>query len=65
MDAIKPVSQAIGSDRTAVDYDELYRFGRRPNSRAPYPFPERQFARLLIVRGRIQTSSSAEDQLAA
>jgi len=65
MDAIKPVSQAIGSDSTAVDYDEPYRFGRRPNSRAPYPFTERQFARLLIVRGRLQSSPSAEDQLAA
>ena len=38
----------------AGDHDEPYRFGRRPNSRAPYPFTERQFARLLILRGRVR-----------
>ncbi len=43
-------------------YDEAYRFGRRPTSRAPFPFTERQFARLLIVRSRLQMTLSAEDQ---
>jgi hypothetical protein len=38
----------------AGDHDEPYRFGRRPNARAPYPFTERQFARLLILRGRLR-----------
>jgi hypothetical protein len=38
----------------AGDHDEPYRFGRRPNVRAPYPFTERQFARLLILRGRVR-----------
>jgi hypothetical protein len=38
----------------AADHDEPYRFGRRPNARAPYPFTERQFARLLILRGRVR-----------
>ena len=38
----------------AGDHDEEYRFGRRPNTRAPYPFTERQFARLLILRGRVR-----------
>jgi hypothetical protein len=38
----------------AGDHDEEYRFGRRPNVRAPYPFTERQFARLLILRGRLR-----------
>jgi hypothetical protein len=38
----------------AGDHDEEYRFGRRPNARAPYPFTERQFARLLILRGRLR-----------
>jgi hypothetical protein len=36
------------------DHDEPYCFGRRPNARAPYPFTERQFARLLILRGRLR-----------
>jgi hypothetical protein len=38
----------------AGDHDEPYRFGRRPNARAPYPFTDRQFARLLIMRGRVR-----------
>ena len=36
------------------DHDEPYRFGRRPNARAAYPFTERQFARLLILRGHLR-----------
>jgi hypothetical protein len=45
----------------APSYDEPYRFGRRPNCRAPFPFTEREFARLLIVRGRIHAQESALD----
>jgi hypothetical protein len=33
--------------------------------RAPFPFTERQFARLLIVRSRVQAAPSTVDQLAA
>ena len=43
----------------APSFDEPYRFGRRPNSRAPFPFTEREFARLLIVRGRLQSLNPA------
>jgi hypothetical protein len=46
-------------------YDEPYRFGRRPTVRAPYPFTERQFARLLILKGRVSDAQSSEDLLAA
>lgn len=46
---------------TASDNDEPYRFGRRPNARAPYPFTERQYARLLILRGRVQSDESLMD----
>jgi hypothetical protein len=49
---------------TAADNDQPYRFGRRPNVRAPYPFTERQFARLLILRGRIQSTAWQEDRAA-
>ena len=49
----------------APSYDEPYRFGRKPNSRAPFPFTEREFARLLIARSRVQADPSADDQLAA
>jgi hypothetical protein len=46
----------------APSHDEPYRFGRRPTVRAPFPFTEREFARLLIVRGRVQAEFSATEQ---
>ena len=46
----------------APSHDEPYRFGRRPTVRAPFPFTERQFARLLIVRSRLQAAPSVADQ---
>lgn len=36
----------------ASDNDQPYVFGRRPRAIAPWPFTERQYARLLVVRGR-------------
>ena len=62
MDAINPGSPAIGSDNPSADYDESYQFGRRPNVRAPWPFNDRQFARLLIARGRFSATLSIDDQ---
>ena len=59
------VSSTISSVIAAAAYDEAYRFGRRPTVRAPFPFTEREFARLLVTRGRIQADPSADDQLAA
>ncbi len=53
MDASKPES--------SMAHDEPYQFGRRPNTRAPYPFTERQFARLLILRGRLQAAPCNTD----
>jgi hypothetical protein len=38
----------------AGDHDEPYAFGRRPNARATFPFTERQYARLLVFRSRLQ-----------
>jgi hypothetical protein len=58
-------SSTVSSIIDAVSYDESYRFGRRPTVRAPFPFTEREFARLLITRGRVQGDPSADDQLAA
>jgi hypothetical protein len=49
----------------APAHDEPYRFGRRPNTRAPFPFTEREFARLLIVRGRINVSPPESDHAQA
>ena len=36
----------------AGDNDQPYVFGRRPRAIAPWPFTERQYARLLVLRGR-------------
>ena len=38
----------------AGDHDKPYQFGRTPRSVAPYPFNTRQYARLLVLRSRIQ-----------
>jgi hypothetical protein len=43
-------------------YDKPYQFGRRPNTPAPWPFTERQFARLLIMRSRVEAVSAAAQQ---
>jgi hypothetical protein len=37
-----------------ADHDLPYRFGRRPRASAPYPFSTRQYARLLLLRGRLR-----------
>ena len=44
----------------AGDHDEPYRFGRRPTARAPFPFTERQYARLLVFRGRVLEQRQAD-----
>ncbi len=36
------------------DHDQPYRFGLRPRAIAPYPFNTREYARLLVLRGRVQ-----------
>ena len=42
----------------AADHDRPYRFGHRPTSACTYPFSGVQFARLLIVRGRVRAAKS-------
>jgi hypothetical protein len=49
---------------SAADNDQPYRFGRRPNARAPYPFTELQYARLLILRGRLNDGERELDRAA-
>jgi hypothetical protein len=61
----KPAAMAGSKDgHNAADHDEPYAFGRRPNTRAPYPFNERQYARLLILRSRLDAALPVEDRAA-
>jgi len=63
-DASNAESSNVRSIIDAAAFDEPYRFGRRPTTRAPFPFTEQQFARLLIARSRILDALSAADQRA-
>ena len=47
-----------------ADHDQPYRFGRRPSASAPYPFSTRQYARLLVLRGRVQNRELEGDDAA-
>ena len=51
-----------GSERNS--YDEEYRFGRIPRVSAPCPCSTHQFARLLVLRSRIQAGAFAADDFA-
>ena len=46
----------------AGDYDLPYVFGALPTVDRPHPFGLRQYARLLIMRGRWQDEPDSEDQ---
>jgi len=41
----------------AGDHDQPFRFGRKPTSGQPFPFSTHQYARLLILRSRIQAGA--------
>jgi hypothetical protein len=43
------------------DHDVHYVFGRRPRASATYPFSTRQYARLLVLRSRLQDGLPALD----
>ncbi len=60
---IQSQSQSSSIDGTldghgAADHDQPYRFGRKPTSAQPFTFSTHQYARLLILRSRIQASAS-------
>src|SRR5947209_148971 len=66
MDRTQPPAPADGSKDGdgAGDHDQPYQFGRRPRAVAPWPFTERQFAHLLLLRGRVQDAVLAADAVA-
>jgi hypothetical protein len=49
----------------ASDHDQPYRFGGRPRSSVPYPFNTRQYARLLVLRGRLRDAQGSNLRPAA
>jgi hypothetical protein len=57
-------SSGIGSrdGEGAGDHDEPYQVGRRPRADSPFPFTPQQFARLLMLRGRIADGAYADDK---
>ena len=52
-------------ERDAADHDQPYRFGRTPRAAAPYPFSTREYARLLVLRGRVRAGLAGADDLCA
>jgi hypothetical protein len=62
---LDPAGLGTKDGLTAADNDTPYCFGRRPTVQAPFPFSERQFARLLSLRSRLGETASVEDGLAA
>ena len=51
--------------RGCGDHDQAYTFGRRPRGVAPFPFTERQYMRLLALRGCIADGLIGSDDLDA
>ena len=47
------------------DHDQPYRFGWKPTANVPYPFNTRQYARLLVLRSRVQDSLFGADDVNA
>ena len=47
-----------------ADHDQPYRFGRRPTANATYPFSIREYAHLLVLRGRVWDGEFAADMVA-
>ena len=66
MDRTEPPASTGGTKdgSGASDHDQPYQFGRRPRAVAPWPFTERQYAQLLVLRGRVQDAvlDAAEDR---
>jgi len=50
------------ADVASGELDQPYTMGRHPSVSAPFPFTPREFARLLVLRGRVQDGLvAAED----
>jgi hypothetical protein len=47
----------------AGDHDQPYRFGRKTSANVPFPFNTRQYARLLVLRSRVQAGQFGADDV--
>ena len=56
---VRPSATGSLDGNGAGDHDLDYQFGRRPNARAPFPFTPIQYARLLVMRGRVRDGRDA------
>ncbi len=65
MDSSNTSSNGSSSSISTDALDEPYRFGRRPTVAAPFPFTERQFARLLALRSRLEFLAADDAKEAA
>jgi hypothetical protein len=45
----------------AGDHDVAFVFGRLPHALAPFPFSTREFARLMVLRSRLQAEGFHDD----
>jgi uncharacterized protein involved in type VI secretion and phage assembly len=65
MQSLPHTQQAPGSldGDGAGDCDQPYVFGRRPRANATGPFTTHQYARLLVLRSRVQAGLSGADDL--
>ena len=64
--AITPTGAARVGSRDGVgagDHDQPYCFGHRPTSACTYPFRPSQFARLLVLRGRVRDGEFDDDRV--
>jgi hypothetical protein len=59
--AVRSITSGSLDGTGAGDHDAPYRFGRRPSASAPYPFSTRQYARLLVLRGRVREMLAEAD----
>lgn len=57
----RPISAESLDGSGPGDHDQPYHFGRQPTSSATYPFSTRQYARLLILRSRVQAGQFGND----
>jgi hypothetical protein len=57
--------ESFDNNGVPADNDQPYRWGRLPRALSTWPFTERQFARLLILRGRVRAERERGDAGAA